>query len=66
MKLIDFLSEQGISQADFAGSIGVSPATVSRYITGDRAPSSIRVRKIKEVTNGRVTADDLLCGEPAE
>ena len=65
MILANFLSEQGLSQESFGATIGVRGATVSRWLSGKRCPSGANVRKIKEATKGRVTADDLLCSEGA-
>ena len=66
MTLAEFLTERGLSQAAFGAEIGVSGASISRWIGGQRAPSASQVRKIKKLTNGRVTADDLLCPVAAE
>jgi DNA-binding transcriptional regulator YdaS (Cro superfamily) len=65
MTLADFLSEHGLSQAKFGAMIGVSDATINRYVKGRRAPSAVNVRKIKAITKGLVTADDLLCPDSA-
>jgi predicted transcriptional regulator len=63
MKLADFLSQRAMSQTEFANSVGVTTASISRYISGDRLPSAAVMRKIREVTEGKVTPDDLV--EPA-
>jgi DNA-binding transcriptional regulator YdaS (Cro superfamily) len=65
MTLAEFLSDQGLSQAKFGAWIGVSAPTINRYIKGKRAPSATNVRKIKAITKGLVTADDLLCPDSA-
>lgn len=39
-RLTELLRQQGMSQKQLAELIGVTEATVSRYITGDRTPKS--------------------------
>jgi transcriptional regulator with XRE-family HTH domain len=56
MKLRHYLSHNGLTLAAFGGMVGVSHATVSRWLRGEIAPSYARLRKIEEVTGGAVTA----------
>ncbi|MBD9455991.1 helix-turn-helix domain-containing protein [Rhizobium sp. RHZ02] len=63
MTLNDFLNtEPKTSHAAFADLIGVTQATVSRYLAGDRFPPPAVMRKIFLATSGKVTANDLLVG----
>lgn len=66
MKLADFLSDKGMSRADFAAALGVSEVTITRYVGGRRMPRVEHLRRIREVTAGAVTADDFLSAEAAE
>ena len=59
MKLKDYLRAKKLSQSQFAALIGVKDATVSRYLSGHRRPEWDVVDRIKAVTGGLVTADDL-------
>lgn len=58
MKLSDYLVREGLSQAAFAYTIGVSQQAVERYANGERIPRSEIMLKIKAATAGAVTADD--------
>ena len=63
MTLERYLSEHGISRSAFARLIGVSPASVTRYVKageGGRSPRDAIMRRIREATGGAVTADDFL------
>jgi transcriptional regulator with XRE-family HTH domain len=60
MKLDQFISESGLSRADFAKAIGVSEVSVTRYIGGSRIPRPVVLAKISEVTKGSVTPNDFL------
>ncbi len=60
MKLSTFLIQQQLSPADFARRLGVCRMTVHRYIRGDRFPRPRLLRKIAELTDGQVTANDFL------
>lgn len=52
-----YLSEQGITQAQFAEQIGVEQPTVARYV-GGRVPEPSVLRKIVEATGGAVQPND--------
>jgi len=58
MKLETYLTKTGIKPADFAKRIGVAPASVYRYLAGDRIPARGILRAISRETGGKVTADD--------
>ena len=47
-KLIQRLKQIGMSQRDLAKEIGVTEATISRYVKGDRQPSEEMLAKIAE------------------
>jgi predicted transcriptional regulator len=47
-----------ISQTRFAALIGVRQATVSRYISGTKIPSTTVVLKIRDLSKGAVALDD--------
>jgi DNA-binding transcriptional regulator YdaS (Cro superfamily) len=66
MKLKDFLALQHppMSQTAFAALIDVKPQLVSRYLKGT-IPDRERMRRIREATDGQVTADDFYV-EPGE
>lgn len=58
MKLEDYLTKNEISRAQFAEKIGVTEASLSRYLTGDRFPRERILKLIFEATNGAVTPSD--------
>lgn len=60
MTLEQYLSANGISQKDFAESIGVGQSHVSRMMAGKVNLSFTVLRRIAQVTGGKVTANDFL------
>jgi hypothetical protein len=62
MDLKDWLIKNKMSQGDFAKLIGFKSGRfqVNRFISKTRIPSRKAALKIQEVTNGEVTAYDLL------
>ncbi len=58
MRLEQWIEKQRLSRSEFARQCGVSPATVTRILNGDRNPSAALIRKIAEVTKGKVTFKD--------
>ncbi len=66
MKLIDYLKQENISVQDGADEIGVSRQAFNRYLTGSRRPHHTVMPRIREWTNGAVTADDFFEPSPAE
>jgi len=60
MKISDWLEAQEISDSDLAERIGVSRQALYRYKAGHRTPRPSIIHRIREATNGAVTADDFL------
>jgi transcriptional regulator with XRE-family HTH domain len=66
MKLADYLVANGMAAADFAERMGVHRSTVSRWLAPAEPgkpvcrPSWDELRKMAEVTNGAVTANDFV------
>ena len=70
MKLADYLNSRAMSAAEFADVLGVHRSTVSRWIEpvsdGDVVfrPSWEQIAKIREATQGQVTANDFVDATP--
>ncbi len=58
MTLGEYLTTSGVSQDDFASSIGTTQATVSRYMSGKRFPSRSTIQSITLATGGAVRPED--------
>lgn len=58
MQLLAYLTENGLSDAEFAARIGVSRQAVHRYKTGSRIPDRPTMVRISKETENQVTADD--------
>ena len=58
LKLKQYLEKHKITHAAFAERVGVSQATVNRYVSGDRSPSKRTILRIKEATKGFVKERD--------
>jgi DNA-binding XRE family transcriptional regulator len=58
MRLSDWLQSKGLTQSAFAKLVDVSPATICKILNGDRSPSKRLIRKIHQVTLGRVAWED--------
>jgi len=54
MQLLDHIKAEGLTLAAFADRVGVSQATISRYISGDRTPSVKMIGRIAAETGGAV------------
>lgn len=65
MNLRPYLSENGISPADFAREIRVEPASVHRYLTGERIPRLEILERIVQATKGAVQANDFFASAQA-
>lgn len=66
MRLADYLRDRQIRPSALALAIGLSPSTVTRILRGERTPSLSLIARIREATDGAVTADDFLpAREPA-
>ena len=62
MTLAQYLAENAITQVAFAKSAGIATSTVSRYLTGEIAPTLAQMARIAEVTQGAVQPNDWLAG----
>lgn len=61
MKLRDYRKLQNLTQTKFAKLIGAtSYVIIARYESGVRVPSPTAMRKIYEVTGGKVTPNDFV------
>lgn len=60
MQLSDWLKKNDLKPEVFAGRIGVSYSTVTRYLRGTRKPDWTVLQVIKKETKGAVTPDDFL------
>jgi len=58
MNIQAFLAEQNLSTAAFAADIGVSQASLYRYMSGDRLPRPTIMTAIVEKTAGKVQPND--------
>ena len=61
MRLSDYLAEEKISKAEFARQIGRSPGLITQLLSGAWL-SPETAKRIRDVTGGRVTADDFVNG----
>ena len=62
MKLKDWLSNNHISQKQFADALCVSNVTVNRWINGQRIPSVHMIIKIEEISKSDVGLRDWVNG----
>jgi transcriptional regulator with XRE-family HTH domain len=58
MQIKAYLEEKGFTDAAFAELIGVDRSTVTRMRKNGQTPGAETMRRIAEVTNGAVTAND--------
>jgi len=58
MQLSQYLVETSTSQSKFADSLGVSQATVHKWLYGINRPSAQKMMKIAQITEGRVAITD--------
>jgi len=63
MKLQDYLKKYSIRQAELSRILRVSQAHVNNILKGRKSPSIQLIKRIKEATEGNVTADDLINSE---
>lgn len=66
MKLGTFIKSREMSHEAFGRVVGVTQATINRYVRGERFPSPDMIRKIQDATNGSVTVSDWYATEAAE
>ena len=60
MRLDKYLTEAGLSEADFGRQIGLSQSAINRLRRGESWPPADTAEKIRAATGGKVTADDFL------
>lgn len=65
MKLRDFMSARDLSEAHLGRLLGIGQATVNRYVRGERIPRPEVMRRIVEVTEGKVGPADFYDLPPA-
>jgi transcriptional regulator with XRE-family HTH domain len=58
MDLKEYLKTENLSVQEFAALTGVSTGAVLKWVRGDRFPRRDALKKISDVTNGLVTAND--------
>lgn len=63
MKLKDYLFHNGISIQDFADKLEYSRTHLSQIVNGQSKPSKRLAKAIEQLTNGQVTAKELLGNE---
>jgi transcriptional regulator with XRE-family HTH domain len=66
MKLENYLKENSLTDAEFGKMIGKSQSQVSRIRRGVSWPPKEVIEAIAAVTEGNVTANDILGTEPAQ
>jgi len=62
MTLYEWLRKHETSQAAFARRVGVSPASIARYLSGVRYPRPAIMCAIERATGGAVQPRDLIDG----
>lgn len=64
VRLFKLLKAEGITQKELAEAVGMTEATISRYIRGSRMPNGRNITKIASVLH--TTTDYLLYGRKKE
>jgi DNA-binding transcriptional regulator YdaS (Cro superfamily) len=59
MDLKTYFSQRDLSQSEFAKGLGVPPALISQWKTGDRQVPAERCPDIERLTDGLVRCEDL-------
>lgn len=60
MRLSEFLAETHTKPTAFARQLGVAHTTVTRWASGEVAPSMEAMERIAEITEGRVMPNDFM------
>lgn len=60
MRLEEFMTWKGLSDAEMGRRLGVGRRTVHRYRKGERRPSWDVLERIRDVSGGVVTADSFM------
>lgn len=60
MNLREYLFRMRITQVDFAKKLGISRGHLGQIIAGTKHPSRKLAKNIEDITNGQVTAVELL------
>jgi len=60
MKIIEYCKKNNITQQNFAFKMGITPAYLSQIIAGIRRPSPELAMRIENLTNYRITRDELV------
>ena len=58
MKLIEWRTAQGLTQAEVAKLIAVAAPTISSWECGGKKPGAKSVQRIFDISNGAVTPND--------
>lgn len=59
MDLAEYLSKAGMTQAELAARLGVSPGAVSHWVTGRKRVTAELCPEIERLTGGKVRCEDL-------
>ena len=59
MKLQEYLKQKDVTQTSFASSVGVAQSHINNIIRGKKSPSPKLTKKIEEMTDGKVSFEDL-------
>ena len=61
MKLDEWITKRGLTSAEFGELAGIgNKQLVHKYRHGERFPTAENLRRIREATDGKVTADDFV------
>lgn len=64
MTLSEYMKAKALSDAEVAASLGCSEGAVKKWRYGERTPRPDQLRRIHDLTEGTVTANDFLIIEP--
>jgi predicted XRE-type DNA-binding protein len=59
MKLIEWMTENGLDQVQAEDRLGIDQTTISRLLAG-KSCSSATMTKVLDATDGKVTPNDLM------